>query len=707
MAGRVAPSPELLSPDSLLQRGMVALRHGDLAHAAGCLRDLCNLAPDHSDGWHFLGVSALRGGDLKEAQRCIERSLLLCNTKAAYFTNYGLLLAKFGRRANALKMFTRATVMSPDHADAWEQLGALELELHGPTERAEEALRRALELDPSRPDSLYHMAEIFLSRKRYEPALSRLQRLHAMRPDDLQVLEKLTAVCEKLNELEEAITYAQHAEIIAPGNPAVEHDLGRFHGGLGNLAQARYHFQRAAELPGGKREWRWRHLSHCPQVFESEEGITQYWDTLESDLDEAIAEAPVYDWRTLPQRGFSSPFHLPHLDRCCRGVKEKFTALFARSFEQAGFQRPERDEAREKIRVGFLVTPGHEGGFLRLTRGLIENLDATRFEPVLICHESSRKRLSKHFRRADLKRIAFPSDFPAAAEKIRAAKCDLIYYWKIGADVWSFYLPMARLAAIQCTSWGTHGTSGSEFVDYYVSWDRAEPPNAPLQYTEELHLFGCNPVYEPRLALQTQPTRSQLKLPEGGAIYFCPHRVAKYHPVFDSYLGEILTRDPAGHAVLLTGKDRHLACQLKARIRRNVGPAAASRIIFLPQQSVDSYYRYLSAATVVLNSAVYAGEITSVDSFLYGVPSVALTGHLLIQRYTTAYYEYMGIDGFAQSDREGYVELAVRLGTDLAYRKHVSDLIRDRSKRIFDSQDPVREWESFIEKAVSARATGG
>ena len=693
--------------DSGFQLGLLALRRGDLPAAARYFQEVCTLAPHHAEAWHLVGVAALRQGDLEKARRSIERSLLVSSTNSSCFLSYALLLTKLNRPRDALKMLRRASVIAPESAEAWEQFGALDLNMHGPTARAERSLQRSLELEPDRPGALGHLGRLHLRAKRFESARGCLERLHALRPHDVDVMGLLAEACEKVHDLEGAVSLVRKADILSPDNARIQHDLGRLHGGLGGIAQAKFHFQRAAALPGGRPEWRWKHLGSCPHVFETDEQIARYWEGLEQDLDAAIAEGDVYDWRTLPQHGFTSPFQLPHLDRCCRVVKEKFTELFARSFELPCFERPTPRGHGEKVRVGFLVTPGHEGGFLRLTRPIIERLDGGRFEPVLIYHQQSEKRLSRHFWRADLRRVAFSADFEPAVRTIRAVACDVIYYWKVGADVWSLFLPMARLAPVQCTSWSTHGTSGSRFVDYYVSWDLAETTGAEQHYTERLFLLDCSPLYEPRLALPAEATRGQLGLPQTGAIYFCPHRPAKYHPKFDAYLREILCRDSTGHVVLLVGKDPHVANRLKERIRRNLGPRAASRVIFLPQQSVDSYYRHLSVATAVLNSPVYAGEITSIDGFLYGVPSVADTGELLVQRYTTAFYDYMGIDDLAQNDRPGYVDEAVRLGTDGDYRRQISHLIVERSERFFDRRETIEQWEAFFETAFARQVAGG
>ncbi len=492
----------------------------------------------------------------------------------------------------------------------------------------------------------------------------------------------------------EALPLAEVLASHSPDSAEAFHRLGCFRGECGLLDAAKDAFRKAASLPAGKDVWKWKHLSFCPQYFETEEQIDAYWEFLNRELDEALEERPFYDWTTLVRDAFCPSFHLPHLDKCCRGVKEKFAKLFLPSFR---FGAPDWKPGR-KIRVGFLVTPGHEGGFFRLNSGLIEGLDPKRFEVVLIYHESTASRFDAKFLRPDLVCLPFSDDFSKAVSQIREARLDAVYYWKVGADNWSFFLPMCRLAPIQATSWSTHGTSGLHTIDYYVSWDKAEVSNAQNHYTESLHLLETTPLYEPLLTdLPAKASRSELKLPEEGAVYFCPHRPSKYHPRFDRLMKRILQRDATGRIVLLLGKPSLMMKRFIDRMRGVLGEDLFRSMIILPQLDVATYYRYLSASTAILHSPIYSGEITAVDGFLYGVPSVSFSGDLLVQRYATAFYDDFGIIGPAASSEEEYVEQAVRLGTNAAYRETVSRKIVESRDRLFENAATVRAWERFLE----------
>ena len=650
------------------QQALALHRQNRFCEAETLYRQILETNPNHPGALHFLGMVAFAQKNLEEAESLIARSLVLCDTKPVYFNNYGVVLNERKRYKEAKAAFEKALILRPDYPDALSNLGLATMLLNEPGHISEHYFRAALRLQSDHRDALSHLVELLLKNERVAEALPFVERQIAMEPE----------------------------------NAEFHHQLGILYGENGEIEKAKQHFQKAASLPGGKPVWRWKHLWYCPTFFENEEEIEKYWAGLNADLDAAIAEEPLYNWRTLVHDGYTHSFNLPHLNRCCKEVLEKFARLFEPSFP---FERPAY-EPGEKIRVGFLVTPGHEGGFLRLTSGLIEGLDPKKFEPVLIYNETTSKRFEGKFKRPDLVRVPFSWDFEESIRAIRNAKCDIIYYWKVGADVWNTFLPMCRLAPIQVTSWSTHGTSGVSEIDYYVSWDNAEIPTASEHYSEKLFRLETTPLYEPLLTdLPQDATRSELSLPETGAIYFCPHRPAKYHPMFDEYLKGILDRDTTGHVVLFLGKPSLLTEKFVVRMRKNIGETNFKRILIRPQQTVRDYYRHLSVATVLLQSPIYSGEITAVDGFLYGVSSVAQTGELLPQRYTTAFYGYFGISGPASSCKEEYVEQAVKFGTDPEYRQQISEKILARRDTFFENEKTIREWERFFDEAVKEKAT--
>jgi len=155
-----------------------------------------------------------------------------------------------------------------------------------------------------------------------------------------------------------------------------------------------------------------------------------------------------------------------------------------------------------------------------------------------------------------------------------------------------------------------------------------------------------------------------------------------------------------GHLVLLTGNRRHPVDMLQARFHRTLGDSLLKRIRFFSSMHVQQYYRLMSLATMILDSSVYAGGMTSFDAFAYDIPEVTQSGPLHVQNYATGIYRRMEMPDLPTTNREQYVDLAVKLGTDAEYRHEVSRRINRQKHLIFERDDDLPNWERFFEEAV-------
>jgi len=290
-------------PDVLYQQALTLHRVSRLEEAESIYRQILQAEPNHPGALHFLGMLRLTQGDPSEALQLIERSLHFCNTKAVYYNNYGAVLNEWKQYHEAKTAFENALVLDPNYPDALSNLGLVSEHLGEPGHIAEHHFRSALQLQPNHRDAMRHLVDLLLKNERYEESLPFLERQVTLEPD----------------------------------NAELRHRLGVSFGESGKISDAKREFQKAASLPGGKAVWKWKHLWYCPVFFENESEVEKYWQNLNRDIDAALEEKPVYDWRTLPYDGFTHSFQLPHHDRCCREVLEKFTKLFAPSFP---FERP-------------------------------------------------------------------------------------------------------------------------------------------------------------------------------------------------------------------------------------------------------------------------------------------------------------------------------------------------------------------------------
>ncbi len=691
--------------DAVFRQAMASQQAGDRAAAEQRCQEVLGEDANHAGAWHLLGLIRLTALDYGGARDCIGRAVSLCQTNAVYQNNLGVALQELGEYAPAEAAFRRAVELHRGYADAWSNLGRVQHLLRSARKDAERSLRNALALRPDHPRALMHLADVYRDLGRLDDAARLCERFVAAHGQQAEAYLKLGESLAPQGRDGDAQSAFERAVALAPADPRAHLSLGVFHAGRERIEEARAAFCAAARLRPDRTLWRWKHLAICPTVFPDVEPIDRYWDWLHEELGKALAEPLDIDWRSLPEDGFTPSFNLPHHGRCCREIKEQFTRLFGRAFPSRA-PPAARGAARRRARIGFLVTAGHEPGFLRGTAGIIERLDPARFEAVVFCSQRSAPFIRRNVRRPNLVVVPFPARFDQAVEAVREAACDVLYYWKVGADTWNYFLPMARLAPVQCTSWGTHGTSGVQAVDYYLSspWMEtgAEGVDVAADYTEHLLMLPTFPTWQQRQPVPPPASRADFGLPGQGAIYFCPHRLPKYHPAFDSYLRDVLERDPAGHLVLLSGQQAGAQAVLSRRLERRLGPSLWRRVVVFPALNVVQYYRLLSLATVVLDSIVYAGGITAYDAFSFGIPVVTQPGRLAVQNYTAGLYRRMALGEVVAGSHEEYVDLAVRLGTDGDFRGDVSRRLLERCEVIFEDQATVAAHEGFFLSTLTA-----
>ncbi len=678
------------------REAMAHHRAGSVDRAEVIYREMLREDPAHAGAWHLLGVVLHSRRELPSALEHIEKALSLCDFKAVYWNNYGAVLKDLDRHQNAKQAFEKAIAIRGEFPEAWSNLGLSQTEL-GDLEAAERSIRYALRLDPRHADALGHLAVVYREKGEFEEALRLCRDALAVAPAKAEVHAVEGGIFCLMKRFDEATDSYGRALSADPCLSGSHIGRGYLYSVADELKKAHDSYRRAAELQPDKPMWRLRHLSLCPAVFSSSEDITAYRTELNRQLDEALDDPPPLDWRRALQDGFMPSFHLAHHGVCNRQLKEKYARLFAPHFPKG---RPQITR-RGKIRVGFLCTLGHEGGYVRSYGDIMRQLDRSRFEVVGLVSKSILAYCRQRIPDDEIRWVGFTHDLPRAFDMIRHTACDIVAHRHADTDKMDYFLPFLPLAPIQVIGSGMHGTTGIANIDYGISsklFERGD--EAAEDYSETLVQFNGLHLWQRRPVISGTPVREDFGLPPTGAIYFCPQRLAKVLPEFDGVLQEILDRDTAGHVVVLEGEHPKITERLRGRLRRRMGEKLAERIVFQPRMPMHDYLRLLSLATVVLDTPNYSTAFTGYDALGLGIPVVTLPGPYMLQRYARGLYRHMGFLDLVASDEAEYIDLAIRLGRDSDFRREIQDKIRERNHVLFESESAIQEYETFFEHAV-------
>ena len=633
---------------------------GQLARAEGIYRQVLQADPNQADALNLLGVLAHQQGRHDVAAEQIGRAISLNPKGTSYFNNFGLACHSLGRLEKAMAAYQRALELAPQNAEVLNNLANL-LHDQGNAQEAIDCYKTAIAIKPDYAVAHYNLGSALKDQRRPDEASQHYRRALELRGD-----------------------YARAHQAL--GNVAA--DLGRFD-------EAAAGYREVARIRSDPVLPELKIASLCPKIVQDNRQIDDYRRTLLEQLERLSGHGRNIDLGELSFFGYEPPFELLFQGRDDRPIKEAYAAVFGDCFPHQvapGSDGPPR--------IGFVVTHGHEGIFIRCMGGILKNLRPGLFRLAVICSPGGIRKIRRSIDVEGLDLLAIPERLDRAVELIQDHRFDLLYFWEIGTDPTNYFLPFFRLAPVQCTSWGVPGTSGISEVDYYLSSDLIEAPGADAHYTEHLYRAETLLAYESRMTLPDSPKRrSDFDFPADRNVYLCPQQLGKIHPDFDPILGGILRRDERGMVALVEDFHRYAGECLRERLARTI-PDVARRIVFLPRQTLSDYMCLVAAADVLLDSLHYGGGITAYDAFSFDQPMVTLPTQYRRGRYALGCYRKMGIMDCVAATAEEYVDIAVRLGTDREYRESIRARIRLAAGVLFEDLESVREFERFLLAAV-------
>jgi protein O-GlcNAc transferase len=344
-------------------------------------------------------------------------------------------------------------------------------------------------------------------------------------------------------------------------------------------------------------------------------------------------------------------------------------------------QTPAASTAR--IRVGLISQFFRNHSIGRTSRGFFAQLPRERFEITAIFIAPVVDDEFSQAVRCDAEHVLIvPRDLAAARAQIAALQLDVLFYQDIGMEPFSYFLSFARLAPVQCTSFGHPDTTGIAAIDWFISNDLYEPAGAAAHYSERLfmlrNLGSLAYYYRPAPPSPLKP-RAAFNLPADRPLYLCPQNLFKVHPDMDDLIAAILRRDPRGVVALVEGRVRNWSTLLRKRWQQ-VMPDVQHRIVFVPRMREGDYLNLIALADVMLDTVHFNGMNTSLEAFAVGTPVVTLPAAFQRGRHTQAMYCRMGLDDLIASDADAYVSQAVRLANDVDYPRATSMKKRSNSR---------------------------
>ena len=646
-----------------------AFRHhqaGEFRLAEALYRQILQTDPYQTDTLHLLGLLHHQTGQSETAINLVHQAIEQDRDNTLYLSSLALIYRETDQLEAAAGCYRHLLHLQPDKADSYFALGVLLAELGQPAE-AVASFRQAADRQPGHAEALYNLGVLLARQQQYTEAGACYRQVLALRPDYAEAAYNLAVLLRRQNQVDEALLYYRQAVALQPDNIF----------------------------------WQLERDTIFPLVMPDSPSIATWRASLATALSR-YAAGPIDLSRHLKALTSSNALPTLYLNyHGCndRALKEQYARLFTVSEPLAAPSTPR--VTGPPYRLGFVVTGQHEGIFLRVMGGLLDRLDPDRFTISLICPAPSLNRIRAGLSRPDLTFLTLTPDLPASIRRIKEQDLDLVYYWEVGSDSLNYFLPFFRLAPVQCTSWGSMGTTGLETMDYFISSRFLEPDDAQRHYSESLVLLDSLLTYYRRPALPT-PLKppAAFNLPDQAHLYICPQSLLKLHPDFDPLLAEILRQDSLGRLILFEGNQPAWVDRLRRRWQASM-PDVVSRIQFLPRQTYPDYLNLLVLADVMLDPLHFSGGITTFDGLAVGLPIVTLPGELMRGRMTAGCYQKIEVLDLVVTSPEEYVAKAGQVATDSVYQDQLRRRILASQHQLFEDITAVRNLEQFFQSILA------
>ncbi len=652
-----------------------------------------------------------QAGRFAESESIYRQLLAAYPRHAGTLSFLGMLECQTGRPAGLARM-AQAVRLEPEAVSLRINFALRAADL-GHLVQAEAELREALARAPRSFDANTGLGNLLRLRGDIDGAITCHRAAVAARPEHYGGYVNLGGALNAAKRHDESVAVLESARRLAPNAAEAHFNLGQALGNQNRTAESIASYRRAAELQPGNPAARWSAALALPLLYDRSAEIDDWrarWSAGLAELEDGLdLSDPRVVAGALSALQASTNFHLHYQGRNDRALQDRYGRLIARI---AAAAHPELVEPlaprrrRGRIRVGFASHFLRHHSIAKTHGNWIAGLDRARFDVHAIYTGGVRDAVTERLAAACDGFHHHPTVDRDLLTLIRGLDLDVLIYPDLGMEPAYQLLAALRLAPVQCNGLGHPVTSGLPTVDIALSSALMEPAEGDAQYTERL-------VRLPNLGFAYPDARHHAAGParpreHDGPIYVCAQNLIKILPEQDHLFARIAAAVPNALFWFVSHDSAAVAEQFHRRLARAFAeqgvadlPAGGSRIRMLPRMHQESFYAMYRAADVYLDNRAWSGCNTTFEAIGVGLPVVTWPGPMMRGRHTGAILQQIGFEDFIAADANDYVELAVRLGADAAWREQTRRRLREACRAAFEDPTPIRGLERFLEEAVA------
>jgi predicted O-linked N-acetylglucosamine transferase (SPINDLY family) len=544
---------------------------------------------------------------------------------------------------------------------------------------------------------------------RFDQAEACYRKALALNPDAAEIHNNLGTVFKEFDRFDDAEACYRKALALKPDYPEAYYNLGKVLKERGRLVEAQAGFKKALELDPDYSEARWMlAASKIPIVRELNDDFRSGREEFSRELSELEAWFDTNQLRAGHKCvGLAWPFYLAYQEENNSDLLNRHGALCARLME--GWKTGEgaihsKADITGTVRVGIVCAYIHNHSVWNaIVKGWLLHLDRQQFE-LHVFNVGANMDGETDWAQSRANYFAQGPKSPGQwVEIILGKQLDVLIYPEIGMNPLTIKLASLRLAPVQVAAWGHPETTGLPTMDFYLSAEDFEPPDAQQNYSEQLvslpHLGCC---YQPAPVTVVEPDFKCLGLDAEAPILICPGTPFKYDPQYDRVLIEIVRNIRRCQLVFFFFNG---APEMSEKLHRRLvavfeksGLDFNEYAAFVAWQPLPVFYGLLQRAAVYLDTIGFSGFNTAMHAIDCNLPIVTREGRFMRGRLASGILRRLGLPELVARTEEDYIALASRLVLDAGYRHGIRERIKSNRHVLYGDLAPIRAFEEFLKE---------
>ena len=678
---------------------------GKISEAKNIYEKILKVKPDHFLALTNLGIIFSQLRKLERAAELFNKVIIINPKYAEGHNNLGNALFELSEFDKSLDCYKKAVQLDSNFSDAFNNLGNV-YQKKNDLNKAIESYELAISLNAgtSKDKPYYNLGNIYREIGNFEKSINLYKKSISINPNSVSAHINLSISLNKNGNLKESISYCEKAIEKDPKNVTALNNLGEYNQEIGNEDLSISYYKKALEIEPGNLRSKWLLMNTFPVIYKNFKQIDYYKNHFDENLrslETLVSKNSLYEKKQiLSAINSSSNFYLHYLGGDITSLQKRYGSLLhklTKIIYPQYHRKIEPGESSKLKKIGFASSFFCEHVISKLFKNWIIKLNKNKFK-TFVYHVGKENDNITNLIRKNCYSFFHETNIDITINKIISDQLDILVFLDIGMDPRLQILGSLRLAPIQCCAYGVPVTTGFKNIDYFFSGEIMEIDTSQKHYSEKLVKLpglGVDYDYPPKIDV----TDFSFKKEEEKTTFISLQSNFKLLPQHDHIYFEIIKKNPKCKFWFIGTKNKFIASKFKQRLSikgKENGLLLDDYFVFYPQTSYQNYLNLILKADVVLDSLNWSGLNTSLEAINLDKPIITCPSDFMRGRHTYGILKILRMDELICDSKKEYIDLAVKLSKDLAFRDESVKKINMNKKLIFNNYKTIKFLENFF-----------